>query len=433
MQMYKGLPIITNKIPENERNSIPHHLLGTVNLTSEPWTVSHFVRESQNIVQEIRSRGKLPILVGGSHYYAQALLLKDSLVSQKSVDTRPADYDSEPDSNPKWPILLAPTSEIYAKLQEVDPVIAKRWHPNDRRKIIRSLEIWLQTGRRASEVYEEQHLRRIAHQQHLDFIEDTRNGGENDEASRDGMRYSSLVFWLESRNEALLHRLNSRVDNMVEGGMIEEALLLQQLEKDQIVKEGKTRKGIWISIGYKELSPYLKALETGESDTAKLQRLKETCIEDTKIATRQYVTQQRRRIRNRLQGQFDQAAAIKRLFLLDSSDLEQWSQAVTKPSQEIFEAFLSGQNLPDPLSLSELAQTSLLKTSPNGSRHQIFLSRTCEVCNKTMVTDLEWKLHLTSNRHKKVLYGKTKRERGEARRKELGIQDRPATDLEAQG
>ena len=79
MQMYEGLPIITNKIPENERNSIPHHLLGTVSLASEPWTVPKFVHESQRIIQEIRSRGRLPILVGGSHYYTQALLLSNTV------------------------------------------------------------------------------------------------------------------------------------------------------------------------------------------------------------------------------------------------------------------------------------------------------------------------------------------------------------------
>ena len=435
MQMYNGLPIITNKIPERERNSIPHHLLGTVNLTSEPWTISHFVHESQNIIQEIRSRGKLPILVGGSHYYAQALLLKDSLVAQKPVDVHPSDYDSDPDRSPKWPILLAPTPEIYAKLQEVDPVLAQRWHFNDRRKIIRSLEIWLQTGRRASDVYEEQHQQRIAHKQRHDSAEDTENGNGSEEMSGDGMRYPSIIFWLESHNEALLPRLNSRVDNMVDGGMVEEALSLQQLEKDQIAKGSpvNTRKGIWISIGYKELIPYLTAMRSGDADPANMQKLRESSIEATKIATRQYVMQQRKWIRNRLMGQFEQAAATKQLFLLDSSDLDQWSSAVTKPSQEIVEAFLSGHSLLDPLSLSKLAQTSLLRTSPNGSRHQTFLSRTCEVCNKTMITDLEWELHLKSNRHKKALYGKTKRERGEARRKELGIEDRALADLEVQG
>jgi hypothetical protein len=78
--------------------------------------------------------------------------------------------------------------------------------------------------------------------------------------------------------------------------------------------------------------------------------------------------------------------------------------------------------------LSEMAQKVLPTFSPKGSRHQTFLTRTCEVCDKTTTTDREWEHHLASRRHAKALYGKSKRERGEARRRERSVEQRDLVD-----
>lgn len=420
MQMYEGLPIITNKIPENERHSIPHHLLGTVSLASEPWTVPKFVQESQRIIQEIRSRGRLPILVGGSHYYTQALLLKDSLVARVSDVAQHSEDETEARNNQTWPILSAATPDIYAKLLEVDPVIAKRWHPNDRRHVQRSLEIWLQTGRRASDIYEEQYQQRVSQQETAAHQEGLINGSSGDGAAETGMRYSTLILWVETEDDVLRQRLDGRVDVMVKDGMLEEGLYLDHFEREQAAKGHPvdTGKGIWISIGYKELKPYVKAMRTGDLDQAGLDSLRDNCIEDTKVATRQYARRQKRWIRIRLANSFEEAGATKYFFVLDSTDLEHWKSNVMIPSQSILEDFLKGESLPDPRSLSEMAHKVLPAFSLKGSRHQTFLARTCEVCDKTATTDSEWERHLASRRHAKALYGKSKRERGEARRQE---------------
>lgn len=418
MQMYKGLPIITNKIPESERNSIPHHLISTVSLASEPWTVPKFVHESQRIIQEIRSRGKLPILVGGSHYYTQALLFKDSLVAQVPVVAQQSDDESEASSRQTWPILSAATPEIYAKLSEVDPVMAKRWHPNDRRRVRRSLEIWLQTGRRASDIYEEQYQQRASLQRIATHHGDITEGSSGDVTSRIGTRYPTLIFWVETEDETLRQRLDGRVDAMVEEGMIDEALYLDQFERNQEA-EGcafDTGKGIWISIGYKELKPYLNAMRTGQSN---LDSLRTLCIEDTKIATRQYARRQKRWIRIRLANSIEEAGATKHLFVLDSTDPERWESNVAVPSQSIVEKFLKGERLPEPPSLSEMAQNVLPNFSLDSNRHQTFLARTCEVCNKTMTTDLEWERHIASRRHRKALSGRARRQQAEANGQEV--------------
>src|SRR5436190_11089962 len=155
MQIYRGLPIITNQIPIRERNNIAHHLIGCTDLEEEPWRIGRFKKESLQTIKEIRSRGKLPILVGGTHYYTQSVLFNGSLLDKGEPEPEEDDQLSIPVSE-RWPILEASPGEILQKLREVDPVMAARWHPNETRKIRRSLEIYLQTGRPASEIYQEQ-------------------------------------------------------------------------------------------------------------------------------------------------------------------------------------------------------------------------------------------------------------------------------------
>jgi tRNA dimethylallyltransferase len=134
MQLYEGLPVITNKMPEDERDGIPHHLLGCISLNEETWTVGNFVSNALAKISEIRARGRLPILVGGTHYYTQSLLFHDALANKSQ--------DEEPVQNAeRLAVLEEPTEVLLAKLREVDPVMADRWHPNDRRKIQRSLEL----------------------------------------------------------------------------------------------------------------------------------------------------------------------------------------------------------------------------------------------------------------------------------------------------
>ncbi|KAG8532038.1 uncharacterized protein KY384_003675 [Bacidia gigantensis] len=80
LQIYKGLPITTNKISESEQEGIPHHLLGSIGLEEEPWTVKQFLKKAQDAIEAIRLKGKLPIVVGGTQYYVQSLLVPNAVV-----------------------------------------------------------------------------------------------------------------------------------------------------------------------------------------------------------------------------------------------------------------------------------------------------------------------------------------------------------------
>jgi tRNA dimethylallyltransferase len=413
MQMYKGIPIITNKIPIQERHGIPHHLLDLVDLQEQPWTVKKFVKESQKIIREIRSRGKLPILVGGTHYYVHGLLFREALVNgpkrEDASEEDGSEEDRRGDLEDQFPILSASTPDIYAKLQEVDPVMARRWHPNDRRKISRSLEIFLQTGRRASDIYKAQRKEEGAESTTLDATE-VKHRDVNGEKEPIGMRYSSLIFWLDAQDVALKDRLNARVYDMIANGLLEEAVLMADLEREATAQglaldKGK---GIWVSIGYKELQPFLDANRNGNASEKELAHLRTAGIEAIQASTRQYAKRQNRYIRIRLANALNGAGASDKLFVFDCSDLDQWSATVTAPTQLVTDAFLNGEALPDPIDLSAFAQTILSATDTSRKYQEYIQARICEVCDKTLMTEKEWQGHLTSRGHRKALQGQHK-------------------------
>jgi tRNA dimethylallyltransferase len=414
MQMYKGLPIITNKMPEHERNGIPHHLLDFIGLDETPWTVAQFVREGSRIIDEIRSRGKLPIVVGGTHYYTHALLFKEAILADENQGSRSDDDDKEtaPEPGGEFAILSKPTEEILQKLREVDPDMAQRWHPRDRRKIQRSLEIWLKTGKRASEVYQQQQRKSMEKDQHQDSASDGVDPDNDDSSSTNGLRYPTLLLWLEAEDAALKRRLNDRVDSMVENGLVDEARSLAVLEAD-LTQKGVSvdkSKGIWVSIGYKEMQP---CLEPDGREARATQQI--SAIDSVKAGTRRYAKRQNRYIRIRLTNALDAAGAKDRLFLLDCSDLDEWDSRVSQPAQRLVDSFLNGnQGLPDPKSLSGLANRMLshLGTAADGaeSRGVVRATRRCEVCDKTLMTEKEWQGHLASRGHKNTVASRRKRD-----------------------
>ncbi|KFY83327.1 hypothetical protein V498_08148 [Pseudogymnoascus sp. VKM F-4517 (FW-2822)] len=399
MQMYTGLPIVTNKITPEEQQGVPHHLIGNVSLQEEPWHVRVFKREAEGIIEEIRSRGRLPILVGGTHYYTQSLLFDDRLVDDTDENIQPP-QDGNPEideSIQKHPILAARTEEILAKLREVDPVMADRWHPNDRRRIQRSLEIYLTQGQKASDVYTKQRERKSASQQ---------DGASLDveEPDRIISLDSTLLFWVHAGQEVLKSRLDARVDKMVENGLIEEVQSLQKLFELETAASRSLdpTRGIWVSIGFKEFSPYLSTIidpTTTEKDKSKALALS---IEQTKAATRQYAKRQVRWIRLKLLIALKKADSLRNLYLLDGSDVSNFQRDVSGKAIKVCGDFLGGLDLPPPTEMSPAAAEFLTPSRDFdfADRPDLWIHQTCDVCNVTAVTEATWNFHLQSRGHR---------------------------------
>jgi tRNA dimethylallyltransferase len=282
----------------------------------------------------------------------------------------------------------------------VDPVMADRWHPKDRRKIRRSLEIFLTTGMKASELYAEQKERKL----HGNV-----ENGTSTSVVGDG---STLLFWVHAESEALKRRLDTRVDKMLDAGLLDEVKSMElylSRESEAGVKVDRTR-GIWVSIGWKEFEPYLKALETGTASRIDLKKLYELSIDQTKAATRQYAKRQVRWIRLTLIPALSDENVLDKLCLLDGTDISQWTEAVSEPAINVTARFLEGSELPPPQEMSEAAQQILAPTDGLDKKPDVWFRQECEVCHMVAVNDVQWQTHLKSRRHRALVKKKQKNE-----------------------
>ncbi|KAK2734025.1 hypothetical protein FQN57_001894 [Myotisia sp. PD_48] len=438
MQMYKGLPITTNQLPLDERQGIPHHLIGCIDLDQKPWRIGHFKKESLRLIEEIRSRGRLPILVGGTHYYTQSVLFHEPL-----LDEGLSEEDSENDSDSlkapnrehgedarkistssdttEFSISRASDEEILEKLREVDPVMANRWHPKAKRKIKRSLEIYLQTGRPASEIYLEQkkRIRRAESQhKHSDLV---REGSGNESDSRLGQaRFPMLIFWVHTDRDELFKRLETRVDGMVEQGLLMEAQHMYKHLQDKADKgeDVDRTRGIWVSIGFKELEPYIKKLSSvANTFTIEgLDQLKNDCIMTINSATKSYAKQQLKWIKGKLWKALGTAGITNRLYIVDSTRGDQWNTVVRLPADDITQRFLSGDTLPHPSEISTVASEvfALVKEPASSEMSDIPQNKTCMVCNTIIAEESVWIKHMKGRRHKRALQAAEKRRQRDA-------------------
>lgn len=335
--------------------------------------------------------------MGGTHYYTQSLLFKDALSEE------PLRVNGE-DEGEQHPILDEPNEVIFKKLQEVDPVMAERWHPNDRRKIQRSLEIYLKKGKPASQIYDEQRLKR-----------DTALTTTDDEQSASSLRFPTVLFWVHASKDVLYSRLDSRVDKMIAKGLLSEVQTLTDFASSYEIRTGTPAdysRGIWVSIGYKEFLSYQAALSDSSISEQDLAKLKTSAIEKTQAATRQYARRQIRWIQIKLLNALFNAGHRGSIFLLDGSDLSKWDEAVVQTAGDVTDRFLSGKTLPDPTELSDEARNMLTprRDYDLAQRPDLWLKKTCEVCGTIAVNENDWNLHVKSRAHRRAVGVKKKRE-----------------------
>ena len=395
--MYEGLPIVTNKITEKGRKSIPHHLLGTVKLHEEPWKVGRFVRTATRVIQEIRSRGKLPILVGGTHYYVQSLIFEAAFIENKELEHIPSNIQEE-----KWPILGASTEEMMAELRRVDPATASRWHPTDRRKIRHSLALWLQTGQTPTQLYEEQQNQIAMDRRDEIYTSNVVEMGTTDREATvaPSLRFDALILWIHCDLAELSARLNKRVDSMIQSGLLQEVQAMHsalgaQESQGHVVDQSR---GIWVAIGYKELIPFLLASQELGGSTQEIETLRKEGIKLTRIATRQYARRQIGWIRGRLLRALQAAGMAQRMVLLEGSDFCKWSQNVETIAKDTVSTFLEGGEPAAATGTFSEEASRLLVAKPREDRR----ARECAICKMTLMTEEQWKLHLGSKKHRRL-------------------------------
>ena len=191
--VYPGLDIGSAKPTAEERRGIPHHLIDCAELTNNDFTVSTFRTMAREALDDIISRDRQPIVVGGSGLYLDAVF-SDMQFSTPSDPAIRASIEKEYDHDPKT---------VFDTLREYDPVTASRLHPNDKKRVVRALEVYRITGKPFSDLN-----RSFASAQQGD---DT---------------YRTLRIGLNMDRSILYDRIDRRVDQMMKSGLREEAYSL---------------------------------------------------------------------------------------------------------------------------------------------------------------------------------------------------------------
>ena len=238
MQIYKDMNIGTAKITNQEMQGIKHYLIDFIS-PEQRYSVSSFKKDAEDAIEKILSNGKTPIIVGGTGLYIDSLIYGIEFQDEK-IDTK---YREKLNKIAE----IEGLEKLYKKAQKIDPEAMAKISANDRKRIIRVLEIYHKTGKTKTE--------------------------QEKESRKNEVKYNYKVFAITIPREKLYERINKRVDQMLEQGLIEEVKkILEKYSYFPTAMQG---------LGYKEVIEYLENKIT-----------KEEMIEKIKKETRHYAKRQ---------------------------------------------------------------------------------------------------------------------------------------------
>ena len=230
-QIYKELDIGVNKPPKEYFEDVPHHLFNIVS-ASKPYSIKEYQTDARKVIEDILSRGKSIIMVGGSGLYIRSALYDYTFSEQDHIDM--SKYEAMDNIT------------LHKVLEGIDPFDAKKIHPNNRKRVLRAIEIYFQNGVSKTELN--------SSQKHKPIYEDT-----------------YFVMRKFDRNELNL-LIEKRVDEMMKRGLLKEV--------EEVYNSFKECQAIQ-AIGYKEFIPYFKRISSLEE-----------CVEKVKLDTKQYAKRQ---------------------------------------------------------------------------------------------------------------------------------------------
>lgn len=269
MQVYKGMDIGTAKVTQEEKEGVPHYMIDEFE-PSEECSVALFQEKVKGYMDKIYKKRKIPMIVGGTGFYIRAIT-HDIKFENTSQDTSIRDglMKEASDYGPDY---------LHNKLREIDPVSARKIHKNNIQRVVRAIEYYQQTGELISEHNEKEKERQTP--------------------------YNLLFFALNMDRDLLYDRIGTRVDQMLEEGLLEEARSFFELGYSRDLPSMR-------GIGYKEFYPYFESKEN-------LDR----CIELLKQNTRNYAKRQLTWLRNQVdpvwinvdEYNFEKEAILKVLY-----------------------------------------------------------------------------------------------------------------------
>ena len=240
MQIYKGMTIGTAAPTEAEMDGVPHHMIAVAE-PEEQWSAARYAQMAVPIIDDIIARGKLPVLVGGTGLWIDTVVQGRTFAGGHAGGEVRKELQRQLEQEGIEPIL--------ARLREVDPESAERLHPSDEKRILRALEVWLETGKTITE--------------------------HNEETKKIPPRYDAVWIGLRFEDrEDMKALIDRRVDKMVDMGLLEEI--------DKLLSGGISRETTALqAIGYKEFLGVAEGTATVEEAVA-----------EGKLRSRQYAKRQ---------------------------------------------------------------------------------------------------------------------------------------------
>lgn len=229
MQVYRHMDIGTAKISEAEMEGIPHHLID-IHEPEYPYSVAEFQAECRGLIHDIQGRAKLPFIVGGTGLYVESVCYEyqfSEVGADEAFREEQMEFAQQHGAD-----------ALHARLAQIDPESAQRLHPNDLRRVVRSLEVYHVSG-----------------QTHSSLLA----------AQTKESPYHLCIVGLTMDREMLYKRIEDRIDGMLRQGLVEEvsALMERGVRSDAISMQG---------LGYKEISAYLRGEMTLDAAVTLLKR-----------------------------------------------------------------------------------------------------------------------------------------------------------------
>lgn len=230
IQVYRHMDIGSAKIKKEEMDGVKHYLIDVLE-PEEEFHVVRFQQMAKEAMEEIYASGHIPIIAGGTGFYIQALLY--------DIDFEEGEQDTALRESLEAYVKEHGPEALHARLEEVDPQSAKAIHANNVKRVIRAIEFYEQTGETISK--------------------------HNEKETQKCSPYDFRYFVLNDERAHLYERINARVDEMIEQGLVEEVRALKErgCTKDMVSMQG---------LGYKEILEYLEGECTLEDAIYRLKR-----------------------------------------------------------------------------------------------------------------------------------------------------------------
>lgn len=353
-QIYRDFDIGSAKVTIDEQKNIPHHMIDIVDIDCVDYSLYRFQQEVSSLINKLRHNNDkvVLILVGGTNLYMESIVFSST-------------YSKMPKADRNFELQYSNVSndDLYQNLKQVDPERAELLHSHDRKRILRSLEIYSLTGMPHSQILKMRETENL----NLDFC----------------------FLWVSVDNEILYERLDNRVDKMIQLGLKEEIIKITRIIDERKCKFDFAN-GVQKCIGFKEFQPFIEAcnyfrdhLFSENDDIFKI------CIDDVKRNTKRYAKSQIKWIKNRFL-----INSSYPIYKFDSSNINEWENNVLNPSWKIVFSLLTGNELDQNIKLNHLVEK-------HQKEKDAWKKYICNICNRELNGLNEWNNHLSSRSHRR--------------------------------